>query len=74
MGEQIVELSRALADQMREDFALLLALEIGAGRRCGQIELRRVAGMLGHSSNRYFDGAWRFPHSIARRRALVKAR
>ena len=48
MGEQIVEFARALADQMREDLALLLALQIGAGRGRGQIELRRVAGMLGH--------------------------
>ena len=48
MGEQVVELARALADQMREHLALLLARQIGAGRRRRQIELRRVARMLGH--------------------------
>ena len=48
MGEQVVELARALADQMGEDLALLLARQIGAGRGRGQIELRRVARMLGH--------------------------
>ena len=32
MGEQVVELAGALADQMREDLALLLAVQIGAGR------------------------------------------
>jgi hypothetical protein len=48
MGEQIVQLTGALADQMGEDLALFLARQIGAGRRRGQVELRRVAGMLGH--------------------------
>ena len=48
MGEQVVQLAGALADQMREHLALLLARQIGAGRRRGQVELRRVAGVLGH--------------------------
>ena len=48
MGEQIVELGSAFPDQVGEDLALLMALQIGAGRRRGQIELRRIAEMLGH--------------------------
>ena len=48
MGEQIVEFAGALADQVREHLALFLAGQIGAGRGRGQIELRRIARMLGH--------------------------
>ena len=48
MGEQIVEARRAVAHQMREHLPLLLARQIRAGRRRGQIELRRIARMLGH--------------------------
>ena len=48
MGEDIVEFGGALADQMGEDLPLLLAGQIGAGRGRGQVELRRVARMLGH--------------------------
>ena len=43
MGEQVVEVAGALADQMREHFPLLLARQIGAGGGRGQIELRRIA-------------------------------
>ena len=46
VGEQVVQSGRALADQMREHLALLLARQIGARRRRGQVELRRVARML----------------------------
>src|SRR5690349_25128768 len=48
MSEEIVELARPFADQMRKDFALLLTLEVGAGRRRRQVELRSVARVLGH--------------------------
>ncbi len=48
MGEQIVEFRSALADQVGEHLAFFLAVQIGAGRGRGQIELRRIAGMLGH--------------------------
>ena len=39
---------RALADQVGEYLAFFLALQIGAGRGRGQVELRRIARMLGH--------------------------
>jgi hypothetical protein len=42
MGEEIVELGRALADEMREHLPLLVPRQIGARRRCGQVELRGV--------------------------------
>ena len=41
---------RALADQMGEDLALLLAGEIGARRGGGEVELRCVARVLGHGA------------------------
>ena len=41
--DEVVELARALADQMREDLPLLATRQIGARRRRGQRELRRVA-------------------------------
>ena len=50
LGEDIVELARPLANEVRKDLPLLLAGEIGARRRGGEIELRRVARMLGHGS------------------------
>src|SRR5262249_60733951 len=50
MGEQVVELARPLAHQMRKHLALLLAGQVRARRGRGQIELRGVAGMLGHDS------------------------
>src|SRR4029077_209538 len=46
--ENIVELGRSLADQMRKHLPLLLAGEIRAWRRSGQIELRCIARMVGH--------------------------
>ena len=48
MGEQIVEFARALADQVGEHLAFFLAVQIGARRGRRQIELRCIAGMLGH--------------------------
>ena len=48
MGQQIVELGRPLADQMGEDLALLVARQIGAGRRRREVELRGIARVLGH--------------------------
>src|SRR6185503_6895376 len=48
MGEQVVEIARALADQMRKHLPLLLARQIGAGGGRGQVELRRVARMGRH--------------------------
>mgnify|MGYP003693856835 CR=1 FL=1 len=71
MGQQIVELAGALADQMREHLALLLARQIGAGRRRGQVELRCIAGVLGHVSVRHLS-ICALPPSIARRSAPVK--
>ena len=72
MGEQVVEFAGALADQMGEHLALLLARQIGAGRGRRQIELRRIAGMLGHVVRPSFSLA-EFTPSIARRAAGVKA-
>src|SRR5436305_11517393 len=48
MGEQVIELGGALADQMREHLPLLLTRQVRARRWCREIELRRVARMLGH--------------------------
>ena len=48
MGEQVVEVARLVADQMREHLALVPARQIRAGRRRRQVELRGVARMLGH--------------------------
>ena len=48
LRQKIVEVSGALADQMGKDLAFLAAGEIGAGGWRGQIELRRVARVLGH--------------------------
>ncbi len=48
MGQEIVEVTRFLADKVREHLALAAALEIRAGRWCREIELRRVARVLGH--------------------------
>ncbi len=52
VGEDVVELAGALADQVGEYLALLLAAEIGARRRSGQVELRRVTRVLGHGAVR----------------------
>ena len=48
MGQQVVELARLAADEMREDFALVLSRQIGTGRGRGQVELRGVTRVLGH--------------------------
>ncbi len=47
LRQDVVEIGRALADQVREDFPLLAARQIRAGRRAGQEELRGVARLLG---------------------------
>src|SRR5207237_4172546 len=52
VGEEIVELARPLADQMREHLALLVAGQIGARRGRGEVELRGVARVLGHGASR----------------------
>ena len=46
VSEDIVEFRRALADQMRENFALFLARQIRTGRGRSKVELRRVARKL----------------------------
>ena len=48
MGEEIIQLSGPLADQMSKHLAFLLAREIRARGGGGQIKLRRIARMLGH--------------------------
>src|SRR5207248_5362868 len=52
LRENIVELGRALPDQMRKHLPLVLAGEIRAWRRSGQVELRGIARMLGHENYR----------------------
>ena len=48
LGEDIVEFSRALADEMGEHLTLLPAGEVRAWRRRSEVELRRIARVLGH--------------------------
>ena len=48
MGEEVVEVGRLVAHQMREHLALVPARQIGAGRWRRQVELRGVTRMLGH--------------------------
>ena len=48
MGEQVIQFGGLLAHEMREHLALLVPGQIGARRRRGQIELRGIAGVLGH--------------------------
>ena len=48
LGEQVVHLGRLVADQMGEHLSFELAVEIGAGRRRGQEELRRLCLVLRH--------------------------
>ena len=69
VGQQIVEFGSALANQMGKYLALLLALQIGAGRGRGQIKLRRIARVLGHVVRPLLLPI----HSIARRLRHVKA-
>ena len=52
VGEDVVELAGALADEVGEYLALLLAAQIGARRRSGQVELRRITRVLGHGAVR----------------------
>jgi len=69
MGEQVVQFASAVANQVRENLALFLALQIRARRRGRQVELRCIARVLGHLSARHFL----FTDSIARRTPAVKA-
>ena len=52
LGEDIVEFGSALADEVREDLPLLLAGKVRTRRGGRQVELRRVARVLGHGANR----------------------
>ena len=52
LGEDVVEFGSALADEMGEDLPLLLAGKVRTGRGGRQVELRRVARVLGHGANR----------------------
>src|SRR5262249_17536813 len=70
MRQQIVEFTRALANKESEYLALFLAFQIGGRRGSGQIELWRVARVLGHCSGHH--PVERFT-SIARRMLPVKA-
>src|SRR5262245_41835963 len=47
MGEEIVEVARLVADQMREHLPLMPARQIRAGRGRRQVELRGVTRVLG---------------------------
>src|SRR6202165_1143882 len=57
MGEQIVEIARLVADQMREHLALMPARQIGAGRGRRQVELRGVTRVLGHGMSSASEAA-----------------
>src|SRR5208282_5305003 len=48
LSEDVVELTGALADQVGKNLPLLLAGEVGAGRGRREVELRRIARVLGH--------------------------
>src|SRR3954447_15496642 len=50
MGQQVIQLRGALAHKMRKHLALLLSWQVGARRRCGEVELWSVAGVLRQSS------------------------
>jgi hypothetical protein len=43
MGEQVIEFTGTLSDQMREDLPLLLSRQVGAGGGRRQIKLRRIS-------------------------------
>ena len=51
MGQQVVEVAGALTHQMRKHLALLLARQIRAGGGGRQIELRRIARVVGHGTD-----------------------
>src|SRR5262249_16647690 len=51
MGQQVVQIAGALADQVREHLALLLARQIRARGGRSQVELRRIARMSRHGPN-----------------------
>ena len=48
--ESILNNLAALADEMREHLPLFLARQIRTRRRSRQVELWRIAGMLGHGA------------------------
>jgi len=48
LGQNVIEFSRALADEVGENLPLFLAAEVRARRRGRQVELRRIARMLSH--------------------------
>jgi len=47
MGQQVVKVAGLVANQMRENLALVPARQIGAGRRRRQVKLRSITRMLG---------------------------
>jgi hypothetical protein len=49
LGEDLVHLPRAPADDVRENLSLLLAEKIRARRGGGEVELRGVARLAGHA-------------------------
>ena len=71
MGQKIVHLTGALADQMGKNLALLLASQIGAGRGSRQVELRRIARMLRHGQ---FIGTGNSAGLMAKLRAIRRFR
>ena len=48
LGEQVVEAGGPFADQMSEDFPLLLAGQVGTCRRSGEVKLWGVARFPAH--------------------------
>ena len=51
MGQQVVEVARLVADQMREHLALVPPRQIRAGRGRGQVELGGITRVLGHGTS-----------------------
>jgi hypothetical protein len=69
MRQQIIKVARLVANQMREDFALMPAGQIRAGRGHRKIELRSVTGVLGHGMSLFSKAE--ATDSIAPRRRTV---
>src|SRR5262245_65836927 len=70
MGQQVVELACTVADQMGEDLALFMSLQIRAWRRRRKAELRCAARTTGQGTGRHRLSQDR---SIARQMLSVKA-
>ena len=51
MGQEVVEIARLFADQVRKHLALMPARQIGAGRGCRQVELRGITRVLGQGTS-----------------------